>query len=255
MYNLANSVTLLEKLDLNLSSIVEVYDVHLGMWGTENVNCVFQVVSQQKIFVRLQGVLDCPLFEQLSVAETSLSPCRASRKRKLSNASFGEDDLPSPKRLRPGSATFDSTSTPSPASLLSTVDTTASTPFPLTAISAASSSASALSAVDDSHSPAGLFRWPGDMYTCDAANKICRVVKAIKSTVAQSSDSTKRVEQAFKQEFPEYIYVKSSFARHLKAWRSASIHVREEALRAPGDAQNCWSSWYSQHHSLHPIRY
>ncbi len=145
-------------------------------------------------------------------------------------------------------------STPSAVSLLSMVNTTTSTPFPLTAIDAASSSASPLYVVDDSHSSTGLFRWPGDMYTCDAANKICRVVKAIRSTVAQRSDSTKCVEQAFKQEFPEYIYVKSSFARHLKAWRSASTHVREDALHAPGNAQNCWSSWYSQHHSLHPIR-
>jgi len=40
-YNLATSAALLEKLDLNLSSIVEVYDIHLGMWGQENVNYVF----------------------------------------------------------------------------------------------------------------------------------------------------------------------------------------------------------------------
>jgi hypothetical protein len=86
------------------------------------------------------------------------------------------------------------------------------------------------------------------MYTRDAANKICRVVKAIGSTVAQQSDSTKCVEQAFKQEFLEYLYVKSSFARHLKAWRSVSTQAREDALHAPGNAQNSWSGWYSQHH-------
>jgi len=216
MYNMANSVTLLEKLNLNTCSIVEVYNMHLGMWEEENINRVFQVVSQQKIFIRLKGVFDCPRFERLSVAEVSLSPGRVSHKRRVSNAGFGEDDLPSPKRLHLGtSATSDSTSTPLPLSasnastsalsLLSAVDTfpsfpstatdtSTSTPFLLSAID--TSASTVLTSIDTSKSSPLLplpvvnapcspthtgqvLRWPGDMYTCDAANKICRVVKAI----------------------------------------------------------------------------
>jgi hypothetical protein len=157
MYNMVNSVALLEKLNLNTRSIIEVYNMHLGMWEEENINRVFQVVSQQKIFIRLKGVFDCPRFEQLSVAEVSLSPGRVSHKRRISNAGFGEDDLPSPKRLHLDTSA--TTSTPSNAStsalsLLSAVDTSTFTLFPSTATESDTSTSTPflLTAIDTSAS-------------------------------------------------------------------------------------------------------
>ena len=236
---MVNSPALLEKLNLDSRAVISMYNEASGMWEDEGIDRVFRVISQQNIFIRLKNVTYCPRFEQLRLAEvtpTIVSPTRSvARKRKVSEAFEGSaDKSPSPKRPN-----LDCNSESGFLPAATTIGESNFTPTPTTP------SFQIIAAPD---SPLCELRWPADLHTCKVAKKFQRIIQAIGSVPIRRLDSAgeNRTRAAFKKEFPGYLYVRSSFARHLATWRGASVEAREAALSSPCDVEHLWKAWYSR---------